>query len=262
MSVLRPGLLEDERDPAEIRRDLSIVLLCVLVSVWVHLVFFILWQVADKDATDHFVFTLESSTPQMEITLTMTEDGLEEAPGADQAAAGPEASATPEAAESAGSPPDPEEWPEDLSAGLSPEDQALLDALAQADLLPAEENIPANSDPPLVAEPEAPTHKKYETAVRSAIGRLWIMTPEAINNFRPGRLVVNATLDRDGSLLRFIIIESSGSASLDHIGLEALRGAAPFPPFPEDMAAFSQWDITLIFDYKAKYVNRPQQSSK
>jgi TonB family protein len=147
-----------------------------------------------------------------------------------------------------------------LSAeGLSPEDQAFLEELARAELLQSEEEIPVNPDPPLVAESSAPTHKRYETAVRSAIGRLWIMTPEAINNFRPGRLVVNATLGRDGNLLRFLIIESSGSASLDHIGLEALRGAAPFPAFPEDMAKFSQWELTLIFDYQAKYTSRPNQ---
>lgn len=263
MNVLRPSLLEDERDPVEIRRNLSLVLLCVLISVWIHLVFFIVWQIMDKDAVDNFVFTMESPNPQMEITLTITEDGLEEEAITVPPLADPEASADTAAAQRADSPPAGEtaepEWSEDLLAGLSPEDQALLEALAKAELLPAEENIPVNPDPPMVSEPEAPTHKKYETAVRSAIGRLWIMTPEAINNFRPGRLIVNATIDRDGSLLRFVIIESSGSASLDHLGLEALRGAAPFPPFPDDMAKFSQWDITLIFDYKAKYVSKSDQ---
>jgi outer membrane biosynthesis protein TonB len=53
-----------------------------------------------------------------------------------------------------------------------------------------------------------------------------------------------------------VVEESTGNAILDHAGLEALRSAAPFPPFPPELAAFSQLDLTMIFDYQARYLRR------
>ena len=267
MTVLRPSLLEETRDPAEIRRNLSIVLLCVLISVWLHLVFFIIWQVMDRDAVDsNFFFVLENQTPQLEVTLTMDEAGLmaDDSPLPAATAASAESGGGEETAPTASAPENtPEEdplaavSPDDSGDMLSPEDAALLEALMKADLsADDDEQIPLNPSPPLVAEPIAPTQKSYATAVRSAIGRKWMMPPEAVSNFRPGRLTVNVTIDRNGTLLRFVIVESSGSASLDHAGLEALRAAAPFPPFPGELAKFSQLDITMNFDYKARYINK------
>ena len=89
----------------------------------------------------------------------------------------------------------------------------------------------------------------------------WLVPPEARVNFHPGRLVVSCTIGRDGALLRFVVEESTGRAVLDHAGLEALRSAAPFPPFPQELAAFSQLDITMIFDYQARYLSRQGQGS-
>lgn len=255
MSVLRPGLLTDTRDPGETKLGLSILVLCVLISVFIHMIFFIAWQIMDNEAVEkNFHFVMESENPQLEVSLTMAQDGQ-------QIMAEDTPETTAEKAQDEVSPADnpeetgPEESLTELPENLSPEDLALLDAFAKAELLPAsDEDIPTNTSPPMVAEPEAPTHKKYETAVRSAIGRKWMLPPEALNNFRPGRLIVNVTIDRSGNLLRFVIMESSGSASLDHAGLEALRAAAPFPPFPEEMAKFSQWDITMNFNYVGKNI--------
>jgi len=108
----------------------------------------------------------------------------------------------------------------------------------------------------VTAEPASPRFKSYNTAVRGAVAAKWLMPPEARVNFHPGRLVVNCTIGRDGSLIRFVVDESTGNAILDHAGLEALRSAAPFPPFPPELAAFNQLDLTMIFDYQARYLGR------
>ncbi|MDR2947383.1 MAG: hypothetical protein LBV79_11645, partial [Candidatus Adiutrix sp.] len=123
MTVMRLSLLESDREPGDIRQGLSVGLLAVLVSIWVHLMCFSLWQVTDKKAADHFVFTLEA--PQMEITLTITEEGLvAETPEAIPAPAAPAETSAAEAA------PDGQNPLAALAeADLSPEDMAILEEL-------------------------------------------------------------------------------------------------------------------------------------
>jgi TonB family protein len=119
--------------------------------------------------------------------------------------------------------------------------------LTRALLAPESGEEEADPSPPVAVEAEAPRFKSYNTSVRMAVVAKWLLPPEASINFRPGRLVVNCTIGQGGDLLRFVVYESTGNAILDHAGLEALRAAAPCPPFPPELAAFSQVDITLTF---------------
>lgn len=264
MSSLRCSLIRDWYD-RDWKGETGMVVLCILVSVWLHLLFFMSWSWLDGDPADNFYFKLESyDPPALELTLIMN------APV--QAAEDQDASGGKEIAAA------------EVPAGQVVEtialNQAELDALAailaeeggtgqslevaaeelaRTELVPsvpAADQAEANSRPPVRVEAEAPKFKSYYTAIRSAVARRWIMPPNVRDQFRPGRLTADFTIGRNGRLLRIVVIESSGNASLDHAGLEALRSAAPFPPFPEELQQYSQLDIRMHFDYQAQYVNR------
>jgi len=59
-----------------------------------------------------------------------------------------------------------------------------------------------------------------------------------------GRVVLAFTLRADGRLAGVRVAESSGSELLDEAALQAVRDAAPFPPFPEGVGR-ERWDFTL-----------------
>lgn len=104
----------------------------------------------------------------------------------------------------------------------------------------------------LEALKRGPALRSYYTQLRGAVARRWILPPGAADAFQPGRLTVDFTLDPEGWLTALVVIASSGSASLDHAGLEALRSAAPFPPFPSELAHLEQLTIRLNFDYQTQ----------
>ncbi|UQZ88605.1 hypothetical protein C4J81_05045 [Deltaproteobacteria bacterium Smac51] len=284
MTVLRRALI-DEGPSFDLKGGLGIGLLCLLISAWLHLVFFIGWQHLDGQAVDRFYFHLESEAPAIELTLVMNEpvDEPDESlimTGADLPMNGVDLSGAGDASEVGAIP--AEDAAAEAGDFLTAEELEALAALESfvqsaqeldsGDADPVEVPVDTelnplasgdggavNPDSPLSVEAEAPEFKSYYTAIRRAINKHWVLPPEARNQFRPSRLTCDFTIGRDGTLLRIVIIESSGSATLDHAGLEALRAAAPFPPFTEDLAAFSQLDIRMQFDYQAKYMNRPSK---
>ncbi|MDR1085676.1 MAG: TonB family protein [Deltaproteobacteria bacterium] len=115
---------------------------------------------------------------------------------------------------------------------------------------PAVSSSPNNS---VSVEETAPRFKSYNTTVRSAVARHWLLPPEARSSFQPGRFTAVMTLDRLGQVILIMVEESSGSPSLDYAAMEALRGAAPYEPFPEELAHLEQLSIRLHFDYRAVF---------
>jgi protein TonB len=111
--------------------------------------------------------------------------------------------------------------------------------------------LPELPDNTVNLEDTAPEFKSYDTYVRSAVARHWLLPPEARNNFKPGRFVAVMTISREGQILSIVVEESSNSSALDYAAMEALRGAAPYPPFPEELSEFSQLNFRLHFDYRA-----------
>jgi TonB family protein len=108
-------------------------------------------------------------------------------------------------------------------------------------------------DNTISVEETAPRFKSYNTTVRSAVARHWLLPPEARSNFQPGRFTAVMTLDRQGQVLLIMVEESSGSPSLDYAAMEALRGAAPYEPFPEELVHLDQMSFRLHFDYRAVF---------
>jgi TonB family protein len=100
-------------------------------------------------------------------------------------------------------------------------------------------------------EETAPALKSYNSLVRTAVARHWILPPAARSNFQPGRLVAVMTLSRQGQVQVIMVEESSGIPALDFAAMEALRGAAPYPPFPPELGGHQALNFRFHFDYKA-----------
>lgn len=256
MSSIRPSLLADQRDQEDWRRGLILVLICVLLSVWIHLTGFIIWQRLDQNAADNFIFELHSENPTMELTLVFNEP-VSPLEILSETGAGEGAVSDSNSAETAPTLSEAEEAMLTAMAANLPE---INGAVAESQPLPLDEKAdptPVNPEPPIRVEGQTPERKSYYTTIRMAVNNRWIIPPAAKNRYRPGRLTVDFTIIPDGNLSRMVVINSTGNTTLDHAGQEAIRAAAPFPPFPEELEKFSQLEIRMHFDYKAQHLTRP-----
>jgi TonB family protein len=78
----------------------------------------------------------------------------------------------------------------------------------------------------------------YTLLTRDTIQRAWtaptlLNTPGALK----GRIGVNYIITRSGALEGMELVKGSGNADMDRTLLQAIRSAAPFPPFPDEIAA-------------------------
>ncbi|MDR1038620.1 MAG: TonB C-terminal domain-containing protein [Deltaproteobacteria bacterium] len=135
--------------------------------------------------------------------------------------------------------------PEELSFPLSRETPLLPGDT------PGPEGDSERSDGTVRLEETAPFLKSYDASVRSRVAMHWLLPPEARSNFQPGRFTASMTLAPDGSILVIMVEESSGSSTLDHAAMEALKAAAPFEPFPKSMADMDRMTFRIHFDYRA-----------
>ena len=78
----------------------------------------------------------------------------------------------------------------------------------------------------------------YTLLTRDAIQRAWktpldLSVPGALK----GRITINYTVTRSGALEALELVRGSGNHEMDNSLIAAIRAAAPFPPFPDDVAA-------------------------
>jgi protein TonB len=257
MSAIRFSLIT-ERETLDLPREAGTLLLGLLTAAWLHLVFFTAWEALAGPGPGFFRLELPAPPAPLEIVLTLEEEKPEEPSMTEPSVMEPsvtEPSVTELSAESPAAPAEAE------SQTLAAEAADL--EITQTLLGPEAEEGP-NPSPPVTVEAEAPRFISYSVVVRRAINDKYITPPDAQIKFHSGRLrlVVNFTVGRDGSLYRFVVEESTGSAILDHAGLEALRAAAPFPAFPPELAVFSQLDLTMIFNFQPRYMGRAAPPGK
>lgn len=84
------------------------------------------------------------------------------------------------------------------------------------------------------------TVNDYILLTRTAIQRAWTTPVELAS---PGavkaRIRINYAIKRSGALQSLKLVRGSGNTELDQTLLQAIRSAAPFPPFPDEIAAQS-----------------------
>jgi protein TonB len=218
------------------------LILCLALAAWVHLGFFTLWEKLDLNPLGVNTIDIELLSPQpLEIVLELEgiPDPIVSAPQGEALEEGdsePEPYLPPEVDNNTS---DVKSFPLNRSTALSPAEPSQPIAQNQG---------PDNT---INVEETAPTAKSYDITIRTAVARHWILPPEARNNFRPARFTASMTLDPTGQIILIMVEESSGNPVLDHAAMEALRGAAPYEPFPPQLASLNQMTFRIHFDYRA-----------
>jgi TonB family protein len=78
----------------------------------------------------------------------------------------------------------------------------------------------------------------YILLTRTAIQRAWTTPLDlAVPGAVKGRVRINYTISRSGALKSVELVGSSGNGELDRSLIQAIRSAAPFPPFPDEIRA-------------------------
>lgn len=78
----------------------------------------------------------------------------------------------------------------------------------------------------------------YTLLTRDAIQRAWTTpTDLSVPSALKGRIGINYTVRRNGSLESVELVRGSGNPDMDRTLLQAIRSAGPFPPFPDEIQA-------------------------
>ncbi|TQV61930.1 MAG: energy transducer TonB, partial [Halothiobacillaceae bacterium] len=118
---------------------------------------------------------------------------------------------------------------------------------AEPPMPPAETTAPAAPPPPprsVMPAVDPGLEAAYRDRVRQAVDAHKVYPRLARRMGEEGRVVLAFALEADGRLIGVRVLESSGSELLDEAALEAVREAAPFPPFPDGITR-TRWEFTL-----------------
>ena len=215
------------------RRQAVAIALAMIVSLWVHILVLAVWQYAEPTAE-------ELPIPPLVLEVELPPPPEEKPPL--------EKPVEPEKPPEPVKPPEPPK-PAETDPPDAPSTPGMTPALGGSETpgLPPEEDT-------ISLESRAPEYVDYLGHIKAAVRNHWIFPPEAQKKREQGRLTATFTLDSTGALLRILVEESSGSNILDHAALEAVRGAAPFQPFP-DHIQLKRLNIKAHFDYRIKYIS-------
>ena len=114
------------------------------------------------------------------------------------------------------------------------------------------ETVPAQVVAPVALAPaparDGQDEDRYKALVRSKVDAHKHYPRLARRMGEEGRVVVEFSVDASGAVSGVQIRQSSGSERLDEAALQAVRDAAPFPPFPEGVAR-TRWHFTLPLSF-------------
>lgn len=79
-------------------------------------------------------------------------------------------------------------------------------------------------------------YQRYLINMKNRIEYVWDYPPVASRNGWQGKLNIDFTIKRDGTVTDIKLVKSSNYPVLDDAAITALRLAAPFPAFPDDFA--------------------------
>jgi len=132
---------------------------------------------------------------------------------------------------------------------------AMLDELNQEKYAPknpqVEEKEELNDDEPISLDTKEAKYASYFSRIKQQIQRVWVYPSQGIKRTLSGELTLKFEISKDGNLLSLRLINSSGSNILDANAVKAVRGAAPYYPFPITITK-KKLSILATFVYSAK----------
>ena len=132
---------------------------------------------------------------------------------------------------------------------------AMLDELNQEKYAPenpqVEEKEELGDDEPISLDTKEAKYVSYFSRIKQQIQRVWVYPSQGTKRTLSGELTLKFEISKDGNLLSLRLINSSGSNILDANAVKAVRGAAPYYPFPITINK-KKLSILATFVYKAK----------
>ncbi|MBZ5584982.1 MAG: energy transducer TonB [Acidobacteriia bacterium] len=85
----------------------------------------------------------------------------------------------------------------------------------------------------LLSDPLGVDFRPYLTQVLAAVKRNWMLIwPDSARMGRSGKVAIQFSIDRKGTVPKLVIASSSGVDSLDRAAIAAISQTVPFPPLP------------------------------
>ena len=132
---------------------------------------------------------------------------------------------------------------------------AMLDELNKEKYAPknpqVEEKEELDDDEPISLDTKEAKYASYFGRIKHQIQRVWVYPSQGIKRTLSGELTLKFEISKDGNLLNLRLINSSGSNILDANAVKAVRGAAPYYPFPITITK-KRLSILATFVYNAK----------
>ena len=132
---------------------------------------------------------------------------------------------------------------------------AMLDELNQEKYAPknpqVEEKEELDDDEPISLDTKEAKYVSYFSRIKQQIQRVWVYPSQGTKRTLSGELTLKFEISKDGNLLSLRLINSSGSNILDANAVKAVRGAAPYYPFPITITK-KKLSILATFVYNAK----------
>ena len=132
---------------------------------------------------------------------------------------------------------------------------AMLDGLNQEKYAPenpqVEEKEELDDNEPISLDTKEAKYASYFARIKQQIQRVWVYPSQGIKRTLSGELTLKFEISKDGNLLSLRLINSSGSNILDANAVKAVRGAAPYYPFPITITK-KKLSILATFVYNKK----------
>ena len=132
---------------------------------------------------------------------------------------------------------------------------AMLDELNQEKYTPENPQVKEKEelvdDEPVSLDTKEAKYVSYFSRIKQQIQRVWVYPSQGIKRTLSGELTLKFEISKDGNLLSLRLINSSGSNILDANAVKAVRGAAPYYPFPITITK-KKLSILATFVYNAK----------
>ena len=134
--------------------------------------------------------------------------------------------------------------PGGLVIGDRPDDGGIGQQLGQTPTAPKQA-----SQVELLSDPMGVDFKPYLVRVLAAVRRNWFaVIPESARFGRQGRVVIQFSVNRVGSVPKLVIANPSGTEAFDRAAVAGISASNPFPPLPAEFKG-DQIRLQLVFFY-------------
>jgi TonB family protein len=107
----------------------------------------------------------------------------------------------------------------------------------------------------LLSDPKGVDFRPYLIRVLASVRRNWFaVMPESARLGRRGRVIIQFSIDRAGSVPKLVIATPSGAEPLDRAAVAGISASNPFPPLPADFPG-DQVRLQLNFTYNTRQSN-------